>query len=64
MIRCPNTSDIAWTGLATARPSLNHLDGRSVFSFDCPVCKGQHKWSKADAWLDDEEDDAGEDELE
>jgi hypothetical protein len=60
MIRCPTTSDIAWTGLATARPSLSHLDPRSVFSFDCPVCNGQHQWSKADAWLDDDEEPAAE----
>lgn len=54
MIKCPSTSDAAWTGLATARLTLNHLESGSVFSFDCPVCKGKHMWTKTDAWLDEE----------
>ena len=61
MIMCPSTMDMAWTGLATARPTLNHLGAGSVFTFECPVCKGQHRWTRADAWLDDElEDDEAE----
>ena len=50
---------MAWTGLATARRSLSHIDSNSVFSFSCPVCNGQHEWSRADAWLDDDEADEG-----
>jgi hypothetical protein len=58
MIKCPSTSEMAWTGLATARPTLGHLDVGLVFSFDCPVCNAQHTWTKADAWLEDDEDPA------
>jgi hypothetical protein len=46
---------MSWTGLATARPTLNHIDSAPVFTSNCPVCKQQHKWTKADAWLDDDE---------
>jgi hypothetical protein len=50
---------MAWTGLATSRPTISHLGAGAVFSFDCPVCNGQHRWTPAEAWLDDDED-AGE----
>ncbi len=56
MITCPSTSDMAWTGLATSRSTISHLGAGAVFSFDCPVCSEQHRWTPADAWLDDEED--------
>lgn len=54
MITCPSTSGVAWTGLATARPSLRHLDELTVFSFECPVCNTKHTWTRDDAWLDTE----------
>jgi hypothetical protein len=55
MIKCPTTNGMSWTGLATARPTLNHIDSAPVFTSNCPVCKQQHKWTMADAWLDDDE---------
>ncbi|HEY1775646.1 MAG TPA: hypothetical protein VGG41_05735 [Solirubrobacteraceae bacterium] len=54
MIVCPTTSDVAWTGLATARPTLGHLADDIVFTFECPVCQAQHRWTTAEAWLDDD----------
>jgi hypothetical protein len=53
MIRCPETGNEISTGI--------HCDGRSfeqlpflVAQANCPLCGKPHRWSKAEAWLDDQ----------
>jgi hypothetical protein len=54
MIKCPTTTEMAWTGLARARITLDDIADPARFEFRCPVCGRLHTWRKADAWLEDD----------
>ena len=50
MITCPVTGQAVSTGIETELASLQQADPfRS--SVWCPACRGEHSWSRSDAWI-------------
>ncbi len=52
MIRCPATDQLVPVGIDTDKDSFNSLPNVTATPVHCPLCGGEHAWSKEDAILD------------
>ena len=51
MISCPIYEKAIPTGLTTDEIILDTLD--FTLTVQCPACRKIHKWTRADAWVDE-----------
>jgi hypothetical protein len=59
MVKCPNTGRELSTGIDTDRAGFERLPDLLTYSL-CPLCRLEHAWWKAEAWLEDFEAEATE----
>lgn len=50
-IRCPATGQAIPVGIEVEPDALHHIP-EVTSRVQCPLCKGTHAWTKADAFMD------------